>query len=68
MLPRELFNTTIGVIQKVETQRIAFNDALSAVCDGYPIFDVDISGLGNCQTVILMMLKESMHDRDDFIS
>lgn len=68
MLPRELFNTTIGVIQEVETQRIAFNDALSAVCDGYPIFDVDISGLGNCQTVLLMMLKESMHDRDDFVS
>lgn len=68
MLPRKLFNTAIGVIQKVETQRIAFNDALSAVCDGYPIFDVDISGLGNCQTVLLMMLKESMHDRDDFIS
>lgn len=68
MLPRKLFNITIGVIQKVETQRIAFNDALSAVCDGYPIFDVDISGLGNCQTVLLMMLKESMHDRDDFIS
>lgn len=67
MLPRELFNTTISVIQEVETQRVAFNDALSAVCDGYPIFDVDISGLGNCQTVMLMMLKESMRDRDDFI-
>lgn len=63
MLKKDTFVYAINAIQEQRKKNEEFNDALDKICDGYPVFDVNNKYL----EALLKIMKEEMHDDDDFI-
>ena len=64
MINKELFVQVINNIRKQEKRADKFSKALSQICDGHPVFDVNNLYLKS----LLDVLKVNFNDQDDYIS
>lgn len=63
MISKETFCKALQMIKEQEETDCQFSKALDLVGDGHFVFGVK----NKCYTALLMVLKETMNDRGDFI-
>lgn len=64
MITKSMFVDAINNVRQQESRVDQFSKALSAICDGHPVFDVNNLYLKS----LLEVLKATFNDQDNYIS